>query len=71
MMKNLLSILAFILVFSFSLHAQTKISGVVKDKESGESLIGANIRFGSGGTITDIDGNFKFELKIFGTIYKF
>jgi TonB-linked SusC/RagA family outer membrane protein len=55
------------LLYSFSLHAQIKISGVVTDASSGEALIGANIlvignESGTIGTITDFDGSYSLEV---------
>ena len=56
--------MAIVLIVSANLLAQTKVSGVIKDKESGETLIGANVLFAPGlGAITDFEGNFKSELK--------
>jgi iron complex outermembrane receptor protein len=47
-----------------ALFGQRTISGTVTDKESGESLIGANVLIEgtSTGTITDIDGNYTLEV---------
>lgn len=53
-----------------SVYAQEKsISGTVKD-ESGEAIIGANVKLagGTSGTITDMDGNFKLNVPIKGTL---
>ena len=53
-----------------SAYAQNKsISGTVKD-ESGEAIIGANIKLigGSTGAITDLDGNFKLNVPAKGTL---
>lgn len=53
-----------------SAYAQDKsISGTVKD-ESGEAIIGANIKLvgGSTGAITDLDGNFKLNVPAKGTL---
>lgn len=55
---------AFVLLLcSASAFAQTKISGKVTDKESGEPLIGVNITVKGKliGTITDFDGNFELS----------
>ncbi|MGN0281780.1 MAG: SusC/RagA family TonB-linked outer membrane protein [Prevotella sp.] len=51
-------------VLSVSAMAQVKITGVVKDT-SGETLIGATVREkgSSGGTATDLDGNFTINVK--------
>ncbi len=46
------------------LMAQTKVSGIVKDGYSGETLIGATVFYAEGkGAVTDLDGQFNFELK--------
>ena len=50
------------------LVSQTENSGIVKgfikDEETGESLIGANVVYSEGkGTVTDIDGNFTLSLE--------
>ena len=51
-----------LLLFAAAATAQTKISGMVSDQESGEPLIGVNISVKGKltGTITDFDG--KYEL---------
>lgn len=42
---------------------QTKVSGVVKDQVSGETLISANVLYGeSQGVVTDFDGKFSFTI---------
>lgn len=53
------------LLFFYTLNAQkTKVFGVVSDKLSGETLIGANVTFGEGqGTVTDFDGNYVLSLE--------
>ncbi len=45
---------------SFTSFAQTKISGVITDAQSGETLIGANVIFEgtTEGTTTDVDGTY-------------
>lgn len=53
-----------------SVYAQEKsISGTVKD-ESGEAIIGANVKLvgGSTGSITDFNGNFKLNVPAKGTL---
>ena len=60
-MKNLITI--FLLTFiPFLGISQTKLSGIVQDKES-EPIIGANvfIKGTSLGTVTDLDGKFTFK----------
>ncbi len=63
-MKRLSLILATFTVSVCSLFAQTgTVSGTVKDAKSGETLIGVNITSGdSGGTVTNLDGNYSLEL---------
>ncbi|RED50500.1 TonB-dependent receptor [Seonamhaeicola aphaedonensis] len=56
-MKTIIPLL--LLLFCFSIHSQTTISGSVKDN-NGQPLPGANILIigTSSGTVTDFDGNF-------------
>ena len=56
----------FFAVISFSIHAQTTVSGTVTDTELGEPLIGANIliKGTSVGTTADIDGNFSLKSNV-------
>ncbi|MBT4345640.1 MAG: TonB-dependent receptor [Flavobacteriales bacterium] len=52
--------LIFLNCLTFSVIAQTNISGKVIDASTGEALIGATIMYGKGqGTATDFDGNFS------------
>ena len=52
--------LIFLNCITFSVIAQTNISGKVIDASTGEALIGATIMYGKGqGTATDFDGNFS------------
>ena len=55
---------AFILLTGFTMLAQTTITGVVKDAQTGETLLGANVKVSGKavGTTTDFDG--KFSLKV-------
>jgi iron complex outermembrane receptor protein len=55
---------AFLMLACTALMAQTKVSGTVTDRTSGEALIGVNIvvKGQSTGTITDIDG--RYELNV-------
>ena len=58
-MKNIF-FLIFLNCLTFSVIAQTNISGKVIDASTGEALIGATIMYGKGqGTATDFDGNFS------------
>jgi len=54
---------AFLLLFSFSIFAQSTVSGKITDAETGESLIGANVIITgtSVGTTTDLDGNYTLS----------
>ena len=63
MKKNILLIGLF-LIFGIALQAQVKVSGTVTDESTGETLIGATVieQGTSNGTITDLDGNFEFEV---------
>ena len=59
-------VILIMLLFPFSLFAQNKftISGTVKDKRSGESLIGASLKLQelNGGTVTNAYGFFSVTL---------
>lgn len=52
---------------------QIKVSGTVRDSETGEPLIGAIVRVKSGsqGTVTDIDGKYKLSISDENTILLF
>jgi len=61
-MKNIF-FLIFLNCLTFSVIAQTNISGKVIDASTGEALIGATIMYGKGqGTATDFDGNFSISI---------
>jgi iron complex outermembrane recepter protein len=51
-------------LFTTFIFAQNKVAGTLKDGETGETLIGANILIKNTvkGTITDLDGNFELEV---------
>lgn len=55
---------ALFLLFSVFLSAQnSKVSGIVTDKSSGEKLVGVNIIYAEGkGMVTDVDGKFEGTL---------
>ena len=56
-------LLSVLISLTFSVIAQTNISGKVIDANTGEALIGATIMFGKGqGTATDFDGNNSFSI---------
>ncbi|MEA4948201.1 MAG: carboxypeptidase-like regulatory domain-containing protein, partial [Petrimonas sp.] len=54
----------FILLFSFGIYAQVTIRGTVTSAEDQEPLPGVSITIkgSTGGTITDIDGNYSIEI---------
>jgi TonB-dependent starch-binding outer membrane protein SusC len=60
------SLLAVFLIFSANiLLAQRNLTGVVKDAETGEALLGVTVLekdVASNGAITDYDGNFKIKV---------
>jgi len=62
---RLFNLLLFLGLFLHLSAQDMKIRGVVKDSESGETIIGANIQLANStiGTITDIDGNFTINVK--------
>lgn len=74
MLENLRFIRAFLFIFLMlgilQLHAQQRtVTGIVTDAESGETLIGVNVTFGSDmsqGTVTDLDG--KYQLTVPDTL---
>ncbi len=57
-------IVFFLLVFpALSLAQNFPVSGIVKDDQSGETLIGANVLFAEAtGTVTDINGQFSLNI---------
>ncbi|MFC2129210.1 TonB-dependent receptor [Bacteroidota bacterium] len=57
-------ILSLILSLGFNIFAQqSTITGIVRDAQTGETLIGANIVYGPAqGTVTDYDGKFSMKL---------
>ena len=63
-LKSSLSLLTFLL-FSVAILAQTKITGVVTDKETGDPLPQVTIqeKGTSNGTTTDFDGNYTITVK--------
>ena len=63
MIKNFTLLIVFSLISVFGFSQTTKVTGVVTDKTSGESLIGVNIMYAPGkGVVTDVNGKFKFEV---------
>ena len=55
---------AFVMLASATMLAQTTVTGLVKDAQTGETLLGANVKVSGKaiGTTTDFDG--KFLLKV-------
>lgn len=64
-MKRIFIALLLTLLIPLSILAQTQtINGTVRDRTTGELLIGVNVIYAPGkGTVTDIDGQFKLELE--------
>ena len=55
--------LLFIVGHLFAQVAQEyTLSGVITDSENGESLIGASVKIGTSGVITDFEGNYTIKL---------
>ncbi len=62
-MRNLI-VFIFAGLISYGSFAQTKITGKITDKNTGEALIGATVIYGKGqGTATDLDGNYSFTIQ--------
>jgi iron complex outermembrane recepter protein len=63
-MKNIILTNLFILFTALSFAQKVSLTGSIKDAESQEPLIGASIviKGSTIGTITDFEGNYKFEL---------
>ena len=62
--KRSILLVALLLMASLQLLAQTRtIQGEVTDAQNGEPLIGATVMVEGekGGTVTDFDGNFKYN----------
>lgn len=61
-MRYLITVITFLFVAS-QLNAQVKLYGKVTDASTGETLIGATIKYGEGlGTVTNIDGEYEISL---------
>ena len=66
-MRKLSTLLAVFLLFSvYALAQNTTVSGVIKDKKSGETLVSASviIKGTTTGVQTDLDGKFSMELDL-------
>ena len=63
-MQKIIAFLLFSISFMASGLAQTvNVQGTVRDKQTGEPLIGATIVYGNGkGSITDVTGTFNIKL---------
>lgn len=57
-------LLIFSLLFCLEVYGNGKITGKVSDEKNGESIVGAviNVKGTALGTVTDVDGNFSFEV---------
>ncbi len=62
MRKYCISLLLSLLFFSSYSQSRCFVQGVVRDKLSGEPLIGANVLVGNTGTSTDVFGFFSLEV---------
>ncbi|WP_242083258.1 SusC/RagA family TonB-linked outer membrane protein [Aestuariivivens sediminis] len=62
---KLLLFMLFILTAAMDVAAQVEVSGVVRDNETGDPLLGATvlIKGTSNGTITDLDGAFNLSVE--------
>ncbi len=62
-MKKILTVLAFQCLILASLFSKNfTLSGTLRDKDTNEPLIGANILVGTSGALTDYDGSFTLSL---------
>ena len=63
-MKKVIFIISCLLFVSVYGYAQNKIQGTIKDRNTGETLIGAAIviKGTTTGSVTDIDGKFEFPV---------
>ncbi len=63
-MKKIIFLLAIVLAGFTASAQQFFVRGVIKDSETEETLIGANVLYSVGkGTITDFDGKFSLQLE--------
>lgn len=65
MIKTALQVCVLLLYQNF-LFAQILVTGKVSDKNSQEALIGASVRIGEQGSVTDSEGMYKIELTKLG-----
>ncbi len=63
-MKKITLLLSFLTLAILPILGQSgKIKGVIRDANTKETLIGANVIYGPGaGTVTDIEGNYELDL---------
>ncbi|WP_338238329.1 TonB-dependent receptor [Persicobacter diffluens] len=72
-MKKIYLIMLFSLIGLTQLMAQVKVTGHVKDKETGEEILGANVvvKGTTVGTVTDFNGDFALEVPSAETVLLF
>ena len=57
-------LLAATLMSALAFGQKTRVSGTVKDADSGEPLISANILYAAGqGVVADLDGKYSFQIE--------
>ena len=63
-MKRVLPILILLFAFFMEASGQFMVNGIIKDENTGETLIGAAVilKGTSIGGVTDIDGKFEFTV---------
>jgi hypothetical protein len=64
-MRNFVLIFFTCCLFSFQAYSQTVVSGRIKDSKTSEPLAGVNVivkGFGSIGTVSDVNGNYRLEI---------
>lgn len=62
-MKHIFTLI-LTLMTSLAVFSQHRVSGVISDAQSGETLIGANVLYGENlGVVTDFDGNYEFTVE--------
>ena len=64
MTKLLLTVLTVLVTVTAGFSQKTRVYGVVKDANSGEALISANVLFAEGkGVVTDLDGKYSIDVE--------
>ena len=63
-MKKQIFLFSFLILMGVIVRGQTgKVKGVVRDINTKETLIGANVVYAQGkGCVTDVEGNYELEL---------